>query len=67
MSKMLTRFDSLLSGHPEIGFFPACAPEDLSNDRFYDALTGDVWFVNATDYGHIDFFDFVVTSANDVK
>jgi len=37
--------------------FPACAPEDLSNDRFYDALTGPTILVNTTEYGHIDCFD----------
>merc|ERR1719347_899679 len=33
---------------------PACAPEDLSNLRFYDALAGPTWLVNATAYGHAD-------------
>jgi len=37
--------------------FPACAPEDLSNDRFYDALTGPTILVNTTEYGHIDCLD----------
>jgi len=33
---------------------PACAPEDLSNLRFYDALAGPTWLVNATAFGHAD-------------
>ena len=36
---------------------PACAPEDLANDRFYDALTGPTLLVNTTAYGHIDCLD----------
>ncbi|XP_023340177.1 chlorophyllase-1 [Eurytemora carolleeae] len=36
---------------------PACAPEDLSNLRFYDALPGNTWLINATDYGHGDCLD----------
>ncbi len=36
---------------------PACAPEDLSNRRFYDALKGRAWLNNATAYGHIDVLD----------
>ena len=36
---------------------PACAPEDLANDRFYDALTGPSVLINTTDYGHIDCLD----------
>ncbi|XP_023340176.1 chlorophyllase-1 [Eurytemora carolleeae] len=33
---------------------PACAPDDLSNTRFYDAFPGTTWFINATEYGHVD-------------
>ena len=42
---------------------PPCAPTDLSNMRFYDALNGDAWLNNATLYGHVDFMnpDFVPT------
>jgi len=36
---------------------PACAPNDLSNKRFYDAFPGDSWLVNATYYGHADNLD----------
>jgi len=36
-----------------------CAPEKLSNRRYYDAAS-DVspkWMVNATYWGHVDFMD----------
>jgi len=33
---------------------PSCAPDDLSNMRFFNALPGPTWFVNATAYGHGD-------------
>lgn len=36
---------------------PACAPKDLANDRFYDALTGPSVLINTTAYGHIDCLD----------
>lgn len=34
--------------------YPACAPEKLSNDRFYNAWKAPIWAVNATEYGHMD-------------
>jgi len=37
--------------------FPACAPAELSNDRFYDAMSAPRWQLNATGYGHADFWD----------
>jgi len=37
--------------------FPACAPEEFSNDRFYDALTGPTVMINTTQYGHLDCVD----------
>lgn len=37
--------------------FPPCAPEALSNDRFYDAMRGPIWAVNATEFGHLDCCD----------
>merc|ERR1711970_225650 len=47
-----------LPGIDNIGsLMPACAPEDLSNDRFYEALTGPTVLVNTTEYGHIDCLD----------
>merc|ERR1719312_445041 len=36
---------------------PACAPDDLSNTRFYNAMPGNTRFVNATVYGHGDLLD----------
>jgi len=36
---------------------PACAPDELSNRRFYDAMTGPTWWLNATVYGHGDLLD----------
>ena len=36
---------------------PACVPEGLGNMRFYDALPGPTWMINATDYGHGDVID----------
>lgn len=37
--------------------YPACAPEKLANMRFYNAFNGNRWFVNASAYGHVDFFE----------
>jgi len=34
--------------------FPACAPANMSNDKFYNAWPGPIWNINATAYGHID-------------
>ncbi len=45
-----------VSGH-EGPFWPPCAPEELSNQRFYDAFRGPVYMINATEYGHIDIND----------
>merc|ERR1712080_723711 len=36
---------------------PACGPEKLSNMRFYNAMPGPTWMVNATAYGHGDLLD----------
>ena len=38
-------------------WYPACAPDHLSNLRFWDALNGEAWFINATEYGHTDMMD----------
>lgn len=43
----------------------ACAPEELSGKRFFDAMTGPTWYVNATAYGHIDLMDPGYTDLND--
>ncbi|XP_037069016.1 chlorophyllase-2-like [Pollicipes pollicipes] len=42
----------------EHGFpmFPPCAPTKLSNGRFYDAFSSPRWQINATQFGHVDFF-----------
>ena len=37
--------------------FPACAPANMSNDRWYRSFYGPTFLVNATDYGHADNFD----------
>lgn len=39
---------------PLNSMFPACAPMELSNDRFYHASRGPIWNINATEYGHLD-------------
>ena len=49
------------------GFTPACAPEEMSNLRFYDALPGTVWLVNATKYGHGDVLDEFYYNAMEVQ
>merc|ERR1711970_216268 len=36
---------------------PACAPNELSNKRFYDAFPDNTWMINATNYGHGDVLD----------
>ena len=48
------------------GLTPACAPEEMSNVRFYDALPGTTWLVNATKYGHGDVLDEFYYDAMDV-
>ena len=42
---------------PSNQFYPACAPEEVSNIRFFDAMIGQVWMINATEYGHMDLVD----------
>merc|ERR1719456_171824 len=32
----------------------ACAPDKLSNQRFFNAWSGPIWMVNATKYAHLD-------------
>ena len=36
---------------------PACAANNVSNLRFYDAMSGPKWFLNVSKYGHVDFFN----------
>ena len=50
-------FDSVNGFDPNNEVIPSCAPEELSNKRFYDALNGEVWMNNATLFGHADFMD----------
>uniref|UniRef100_A0A0P6DNC3 Arylacetamide deacetylase n=1 Tax=Daphnia magna TaxID=35525 RepID=A0A0P6DNC3_9CRUS len=44
----------------------ACAPEELSGRRFFDAMTGPTWYVNATAYGHADLMDPIYVELNEV-
>lgn len=39
------------------GLTAPCAPEELSNRRFYDGMIGPTWMVNATGYGHADLLE----------
>merc|ERR1712187_428303 len=36
---------------------PACAPFEVGSQRWYDALRGPVWNINATGFGHVDCLD----------
>jgi hypothetical protein len=36
---------------------PPCAPNNISNDRWYRSLYGPTFLVNITDYGHADNLD----------
>lgn len=42
---------------PKSNIIPACAPDILANERFYDSLPGPTWMLNFTHYGHGDFLD----------
>jgi len=44
-------------GHLAGDLTPACVPEGLGNKRFYDAMPGSTWMVNATAFGHGDVLD----------
>ena len=35
----------------------ACAPDAISNDRFYQSLSGPTWLLNFTKFGHADMLD----------
>jgi len=39
---------------PVVKRMVACAPDQLSNQRFFDAWAGPIWMANATKYGHLD-------------
>jgi hypothetical protein len=36
---------------------PPCAPNNISNDRWYRSLYGPTFLINITDYGHADNLD----------
>jgi len=38
----------------------SCSPAKLSGPRWFDAMQGPVWNVNATHYGHVDCLDSAV-------
>jgi hypothetical protein len=42
---------------PKDPSYPPCAPASMSNDRFFDAMRGPAWQINATYFGHMDFVD----------
>jgi hypothetical protein len=44
--------------------FPACAPANFSNLRFYASLSGPTWLLNFTSYGHADVLDDFVSPSN---
>lgn len=39
------------------GASPPCAPTNLSNERFYNAMSGPKWYLNISKYGHADFLN----------
>ena len=57
------------AGHPDFtgGLWPPCAPDDLSNNRFFNALNGPSWFINNTQYGHADLYQPRVVGMNNVS
>jgi chlorophyllase len=38
----------------------SCSPAQLSGPRWFDAMQGPIWNVNATQYGHVDCLDSTV-------
>ncbi|CAF1017509.1 unnamed protein product [Brachionus calyciflorus] len=46
-----------LDNVPSNPLFPPCAPEKVSNGRFYESLSGPTWYLNFTQYGHADILD----------
>ena len=47
-------------------FYIKGAPENLSNNRFYEALDGPTFLLNFTDYGHADILDDWVKFFNSI-
>jgi len=39
---------------PKVKLGVACAPDRISNQRFFNAWSGPIWMANATKYGHLD-------------
>jgi len=50
--------DNYLDPEPGLGGV-SCSPSNLSGPRWFDAMQGPVWNVNATKYGHVDCLDGV--------
>lgn len=46
-----------LANVPVNPLFSSCAPDKVSNKRFYDSLPGPTWFLNFTQFGHADILD----------
>merc|ERR1712232_1489821 len=51
---------------PVVKKMVACAPDKLSNDRFFNAWSGPIWMVNATGYGHLGVNDPGTAKMGDV-
>ncbi|CAF1370643.1 unnamed protein product [Didymodactylos carnosus] len=45
---------------------PACAPDSMSNNRFYQCLSGPKWLLNFTNYGHADMLDEPARVGNNI-
>lgn len=54
----------MFTARPESPTWPACAPDELSNHRYWNATKGVGFFINHTDYGHADFQDPIMTDMN---
>merc|ERR1712048_973215 len=46
--------------------FPACAPAKLGAPRWFDAVAGPVFNVNASKYGHVDCLNDVFIKAGTI-
>jgi len=51
---------------PVVKTLVACAPDRISNQRFFDAWSGPIWMANATNYGHLDVNNGGVGSAGSI-
>ncbi len=45
-----------LGGKPgfNIKYYPSCAPENISRMHYYNAFSSPKWYINASEYGHVD-------------